>query len=221
MTPCPGGGAGGYLSCERTGSREGWSTGRSARIPRSPREGRGHCGRAGRDAVRRQEEESRRGDGEADWGEGEQVAWEDSGVIRSNIGEGNPEGGRSRSCSGGAQKESSKGGKKGEAAEPQAPVAPRDSSPGGAECCLLLLSSAPRRAPGRGGEGCSEVRENSLRSLWLLLPSLITHPSPRPSRAPTPWPSTKPIPLPDPQASGIPDWLLPSSHAVSGLAYPL
>lgn len=50
------------------------------------------------------------------------MAWEDSGAIRSNIGEGNPEGGRSKSCSGGAQKEKlSKGGKKGEAAEPGAP----------------------------------------------------------------------------------------------------
>lgn len=39
------------------------------------------------------------------------MAWEDSGLIRSNIGEGNAEGGRSKSCSGGAQKEElSKGG---------------------------------------------------------------------------------------------------------------
>lgn len=61
----PRGRALGYLSRERAGSREGWSTGRSASRPWSPREGRGHCGSAGRDAVRRQEEESRRGDGEA------------------------------------------------------------------------------------------------------------------------------------------------------------
>lgn len=153
------------------------------------------------------------------------MAWEDSGLIRSNIGEGNAEGGRSKSCSGGAQKEELSKGEQGEAAEPRAPVASWGGSrtPALAElsvvcyCCPGLLVG-PQAGAARGG---SEVRENSLRGLWLLLPSLITHPSPRPSRAPTPWPSTKPIPLPDPQASGIPDWLLPSSHAVSGLAYPL
>lgn len=59
---------------------------------------RGACTAGGRGGtlLGAQEEESRRGDGEADWGEGELGTWKSDGVIRTNIGEGEPEAERNK-----------------------------------------------------------------------------------------------------------------------------
>lgn len=120
-------------------------------------------------------------------------------MIRSNIGEGNPEGGRSKSCSGGAQEEElSKGGKKGEAAEPRAPVA--RGTPALAElsvvcyCCPRLLggpqagaargeAKSERTALGAFGSYCPALSPTHPRALHGL--QLLGH-QPNPFPCPTP-----------------------------------